>query len=243
MGGRYSILLISLVCAILGFVLVIAFDNEVEGVEIGEITSVEKIEQLIKQRDALAKAKTEQDETIGRLQNSIAGFEQVAAERNSYVKLIQQELLSVRAFAGFVPLEGPGIEIVLNDRKRDSILFSNSSIYKYFIVHDSDLLNVINELKGAGAEAIAVNGTRIMANSRISCGGPTINVGKYGRFTPPFVIQAVGDPDRLAASFQQPDSIYHELIAWGLEFKIKKVDRIVIPRYLGDVELKYGNMN
>ncbi|HOB20398.1 MAG TPA: DUF881 domain-containing protein [Candidatus Atribacteria bacterium] len=243
MGGRYSILLISLVCAILGFVLVIAFDNEVEGVEIGEITSVEKIEQLIKQRDALAKAKTEQDETIGRLQNSIAGFEQVAAERNSYVKLIQQELLSVRAFAGFVPLEGPGIEIVLNDRKRDSILFSNSSIYKYFIVHDSDLLNVINELRGAGAEAIAVNGTRIMANSRISCGGPTINVGKYGRFTPPFVIQAVGDPDRLAASFQQPDSIYHELIAWGLEFKIKKVDRIVIPRYLGDVELKYGNMN
>ncbi len=241
MGGRYSILLISLVCAILGFVLVIAFDNEAEGVEIGEVTSVEKIGQLLKQRDELARVKSEREATIRNLQNSIAEFEQVAAERNSYVKEIQQELLNARAFAGLVPLEGPGVEIILNDRKRDSIFFISPGLYEYFIVHDSDLLNVLNELRGAGAEAIAVNGTRIMANSRISCGGPTINVGKYGRFTPPFIIQAVGDPERLAASFQQPDSIYHELIAWGLEFKIKKVDRIVIPRYLGDVEFRYGN--
>jgi uncharacterized protein YlxW (UPF0749 family) len=100
---------------------------------------------------------------------------------------------------------------------------------------------VLNELKAAGAEAIAINGTRIMANSRISCGGPTINVGRYGRFTPPFIIHAIGDPDILAASFQQPDSVYNDLVAWGLEFKIKKLDYIEIPRYLGEIELKFAS--
>jgi uncharacterized protein YlxW (UPF0749 family) len=85
--------------------------------------------------------------------------------------------------------------------KRDSFLNINLYMMNYFIVHDSDMLHVINELRGAGAEAIAINGTRIMATSRISCGGPTINVGKSERFTPPFVIHAIGDPDALWPAF------------------------------------------
>ena len=83
-------------------------------------------------------------------------------------------------------------------------------------------LEVINELKAAGAEAIGINGVRILGNSRISCGGPTINVGDDQRFAPPFVIHAIGDPDALAGYFQSPDSIYHILTFYGLEFSIKK---------------------
>ena len=41
----------------------------------------------------------------------------------------------------------------------------------YYIVHDSDLLEVVNELRAAGAEAVAINGVRIIGSSRISCGG------------------------------------------------------------------------
>ena len=137
-------------------------------------------------------------------------------------------------------MKGPGIEIILNDRKRDSFLDYDPYMLNYFIVHDSDMLHVINELRGAGAEAIAINGTRIMATSRISCGGPTINVGKSERFAPPFIIHAIGNPDELMAAFQREDSIYHSLIAWGLEFHIRKLDSIEIPRYMGDVDFTYA---
>jgi uncharacterized protein YlxW (UPF0749 family) len=110
----------------------------------------------------------------------------------------------------------------------------------YYIVHDSDLLEVVNELRAAGAEAIAINGVRIIETSRISCGGPTINVGKEQRFVPPFVIHAVGDPEALTSYFQREDSIYQTLMYWGLRFEIKKKDLIQIPRYIGDLEYKYA---
>ncbi|HZK34670.1 MAG TPA: DUF881 domain-containing protein [Bacillota bacterium] len=230
-------LLFTLVCIVLGFIIVLAFNSDTQSVELGGVTSVRKIEELYKERIDLEDMKSEQDDQIRQLQGAISQFEEEAAGRSKHARLINEDLLKTRAYAGLVALEGPGVEIVLNDRKRDTIIANN---FNYFIVHDSDVLNVINELKSSGAEAISINGTRIMANSRISCGGPTINVGKYGRFAPPFVIQAIGDPDILAASFEKPESVYHDLIAWGLEFQIKKIEHLDIPRYLGDVELRFA---
>ena len=45
-----------------------------------------------------------------------------------------------------------------------------------YIIHDDDLLRVINELRAAGAEGIAINGERIVAMSEIRCAGPTLSV-------------------------------------------------------------------
>ena len=153
---------------------------------------------------------------------------------------IQKQLFEARVLAGLTDIQGPGVEIILNDRKKDTVMPDELYYITDFIVHDSDLLEVINELKAAGAEAIGINGVRILGNSRISCGGPTINVGKDQRFAPPFIIHAIGDPDALAAYFQRPDSIYHILTFYGLEFSIKKMDNITIPRYYGEVEFKFA---
>ncbi|HHY82706.1 MAG TPA: DUF881 domain-containing protein [Clostridiales bacterium] len=235
-----TIWLITLVCILLGFFAVRAFEGPKVGAEIGEIASLEKIEKLVNEKKELELKKQEMDEIIKQKENRLKEYEENIAELNTQYQQIQMEIQEARLVAGLLPVEGPGVEIVLNDRKRDSFLSNNPHIISYFIVHDSDMLHVVNELRSAGAEAIAINGTRIMANSRISCGGPTINVGKYQRFAPPFIIQAIGNPDRLMASFQQEDSIYHDLQAWGLEFQIRKVDRIIIPRYLGELEYIYA---
>ena len=189
---------------------------------------------------ALENRKAELDEIIKDYENKLAQYEAGAEPKSSGVLQLQEEIQATRLTAGLLPVKGPGIEIVLNDRKRDSFLDSDPYIMNYFIVHDSDMLHVINELRGAGAEAIAINGTRIMATSRISCGGPTINVGKSERFTPPFVIHAIGNPDELMAAFQREDSIYHSLAAWGLEFHIRRMDSVEIPRYIGDIEFTYA---
>src|SRR5699024_10482790 len=119
----------------------------------------------------------------------------------------------------------------------------NPGLIDQYIVHDSDLLNVVNELRAAGAEAISINDMRIIETSRISCGGPTINIGKDQRFVPPFKIKAIGNPEELANSFKEDDSIYHILNAWGLEFTIKKSETIYIPRYIyGALEYEYANI-
>jgi uncharacterized protein YlxW (UPF0749 family) len=235
-----SIWLITIICVVFGFSLIKAFHNDGNSSEIGEVASIKTIEKLLAQKKALEQKKKELDMLISEHQAKVEVYESKAVENSAQLQEMKKDLEHARLMAGLLPVEGPGIEIVLNDRKRDTILSNNPYIMKYYVVHDSDMLNVINELREAGAEAIAVNGTRIMATSRISCGGPTINVGKTERFAPPFVIHAVGDPNALLAHFQQEDSIYHDLIAWGLEFQIRKLDRVEIPRYLGETEYIYA---
>jgi len=232
--------MVTLVCAILGFFTVKSLEGPKAEVEIGGVTSLHTIEKLVNEKKVLEERKEELDQIIIMYENELAQHEARVADKSIQLQKVQQQIQDARLTAGLLPVKGPGIEIVLNDRKRDSLLNINPYMMNYFIVHDSDMLHVINELRGAGAEAISVNGTRIMATSRISCGGPTINVGKSERFTPPFIIHAIGDPDALLAGFQREDSIQHDLIAWGLEFQIRKMDFIEIPRYLGDTELVYS---
>lgn len=237
---RKTLWLITLICILLGFFTAKALEGQNMEMEIGGVTSLRNVENLMNEKKALEKKSEELDQIIAQHESELAQHESRAAESSVQLRQFQKGLQDTRLTAGLLRVEGPGIEIILNDRKRDSFFSNESYLINYFIVHDSDMLHVINELRGAGAEAISVNGSRIMANSRISCGGPTIHVGKSGRFAPPFVIHAIGDPDALIAGFQREDSIYHDLIAWGLEFQIRRVDSLEIPRYLGDIEYTYA---
>ena len=70
---------------------------------------------------------------------------------------------------------------------------------------------VVNELRIAGAQGLAINGQRITANSYIKCTGPVITVD--GRtFPAPFVIEAIGDADVLAASLYLKGGVIDGLI-------------------------------
>lgn len=211
-----------------------ALDQYFEGRSLG------KIEEYLKVSKELEQERADLLEEIRALGEIISRHEKEAAEKIEEGEQIREELEISRMIAGMLDVEGPGVEIILDDRKRDTILESDLGMMGYYIVHDSDLLEVVNELRAAGAEAVAINGVRIIGSSRISCGGPTINVGKEQRFAPPFVIHAVGDPDALASYFQREDSIYQTLMFWGLRFEIEKKDLVQIPRYIGDIEYKHA---
>lgn len=237
-----AVWMLTLVCVFLGFFAVHAFNRTQSKEKIVNIASLQNIEELLNQKKLLDNKKMELERIITQQESKLKEYENKAGQTSTQLQQLQIEIEETKLKAGLMPVQGPGVEIVLNDRKRDSVLTDNPNLLSYFIVHDSDMLNVINELRGAGAEAIAVNGTRIVASSRISCGGPTINVGKYERFAPPFIIQAIGNPDNLLGAFREENSIYHDLIAWGLEFQIKKLNSIEIPRYFGDTNYTHARL-
>lgn len=85
--------------------------------------------------------------------------------------------------AGFNALRGPGAVVTLSDRN------PNDSAT---VVHDYDLLLVVNQLMAAKAEAIAINGVRVGTHTAIRVAGPTIMMGD-NKLQPPFVIGAIGD--------------------------------------------------
>jgi len=235
--GMWSI---TLICILLGFFCVKAFEDPDSREEFIGIPSLEKIDELLQEKKLLEQQYQQLIDRYNSYLRTVEEHEKKIADRSVSGQRLLQQLQEARMLAGMTELEGPGVEVVLNDRKRDTIIMDNPHFLSAYIVHDSDLLAVVNELRAAGAEAIAINGERILATSRISCGGPTINVGRYERFAPPFVIHAIGDPEKLAGYFKNPDSIYHTLVFWGLQFDITKKELVRIPRYFRDVTMQYA---
>ena len=104
-----------------------------------------------------------------------------------------EELAIVKLKAGLTDVQGKGITINLEDAPEVEI--DNPNL---LLIHDSDVYGVINELKKAGAQAIAMNGERIIATSEQVCAGPSIKINK-SRYSVPFEITAIGDPEKLSS--------------------------------------------
>ena len=148
---------------------------------------------------------------------------------------MREELSKVRYQADLEKVGGPGIIITLNDSIKD---LENVEHPELYLIHDIDVLEIINELRAAGAEAISINNERIIGSTNIKCGGPTINIdGK--RHATPFVIKAIGDPKVLEASVLAPDSYidwmeYNEII-----IEVEIAESIVIDEYRKDLRIDY----
>ena len=135
-----------------------------------------------------------------------------------------QDMEELRRMSGLTDVTGRGIQVILNDSTKTG---ENPDAY---VIHAEDILSVINELKGAGAEAISINGERIVGNSAITCSGPVLTVNG-SKVAAPFVILAAGDSDVLASALNFPGGIVDNLTPWGISVDIQKQDSLTIPAY------------
>jgi len=170
------------------------------------------------------------------LKKKVKDYHEAMNKQGNINELMERQFINARALAGLLDLEGPGIEIVLNDSDIELIDGNDPNL---LLVHDEDLLTVVSQLKAAGAEAISINGQRIMYNSEIRCGGPTINVNSV-RSAPPYIIKAIGDPVTLFGYMRGPERGYLDILEYyGLQVNIMKKDKIIIPAYKRSINLKY----
>jgi uncharacterized protein YlxW (UPF0749 family) len=148
--------------------------------------------------------------------------------------------LSIYSMAsGYIDIEGPGIDIIIDDGTRELEPWENPND---ILVHDLDLLMIINELLEAGAEAISLNGQRILDSSSITCSGYTVRVNDQF-FGKPFRIRAIGDGSRMSAALIGPGGYGAFLKDWGLIFKVSIVDSIKISAIRNERGHKYMNLS
>ena len=105
-------------------------------------------------------------------------------------------------------------------------------------MHDEDILRVVNELKAAGAEAIAVNEQRLITTTGIRCSGSTIKINKKD-LVPPFVITAIGNPETLEGALKMRGGVIDHLQFFGIQVSVKKVEKLEIPAYSGGIKSNY----
>ncbi len=159
---------------------------------------------------------------------------QNSTQNNKELEQKEEEIKKGNKIIGATDVTGPGVIVTLSDSKKDSSTVLNPN---ELIVHDVDVLSVINELKNAGAEAISINDQRLVPTSSILCGGNIIDINgeKVGA---PFIIKAIGLPEQLSALSRQGG--YLELLkdaSVGVE--LKKSNNITIPKYTGVISYKY----
>lgn len=136
------------------------------------------------------------------------------------------------------PLEGEGIILTLDDSTRETNSNEDPNLY---LIHDDDILRVINELKAAGAEAISINGQRLTATSEIRCAGPTLSVNNV-RTAAPFEISAIGEKKSLENSIMMRGGVAETLKVWGIQIDLKVSDNVYIPPYKGTTSHVYSKI-
>ena len=144
-------------------------------------------EQIAELRLEIDQLRTAIDENIA-LQNDIIK-EYIALQNDDQ---LSREWEIIKLHTGLVGVEGAGITITLDDAPVREPGMPPS----WFIIHDYDIRTILNELKTAGAQAIAINGERVVPMSEQICAGPTIIIND-NRYPVPYIIEAIGEPDGL----------------------------------------------
>ena len=155
-------------------------------------------------RDEVLKMKSKYDEASKELEQKEKELEkirQAATQNDTTSEAKEKELKQNNMILGNIDVVGNGVEIVLADATVKNNL--NPSLQ---IIHYDDLQLVVNELKNAGAEAIEINGQRLVNTSAITCEGNIIKINGE-RIGSPFYIKAIGSQSLLYGALTRAGSI------------------------------------
>lgn len=192
-------------------------------------------------RDEVLKWKEKYDNISAQLDNSekeLSKIREKSTKNDSSSLAKEEEITLNNNLLGKTNLIGQGVEVTLKDdpnATRENIgKFDDISEH---IIHDADLRYIVNELKNAGAEAISINGQRLVNITAITCIGNVIKVNDE-KITSPFTIKAIGLSESLAG-LDRPGSYIELLREKGIVVTIKKSSSIEIPKYSGAISSKY----
>lgn len=190
---------------------------------------------------------SDQRKQIAALRKQVDKYRDAAIqEEDKTGKLVNEELTRSNMALGLRAVTGPGIIVTLRDAKSIPPEIkklpgdAQVEMIKPYNIHDADILTVINELRSAGAEGVAVNGQRIVPWTAIRCVGPTVLVNTVA-IAPPFEIKAVGNKDTMMSALLinggARDTIAEKDPSM---FNVDKSDSLTLPAFSGAAPLMFS---
>lgn len=209
--------------AVGGFVLSAALLTGREAAEVRESRHDELVDLVEARHEHVEVLEAQLDE----LRQELDGVERAANPAGG----LRQEVRQAERAAGLSALAGPGIRLRLEDAQSECPTGDPADCR----IRDRDLQAAVNTLFAAGAEAVAVNGQRVVATTAIRNAGSAVLVN-YHVLGPPYEVDAIGEPERLAAGVAESD-LARDFEVWteryGLGFDVEIVDELTLPAYGG----------
>jgi uncharacterized protein YlxW (UPF0749 family) len=171
------------------------------------------------------------------LRGQVKGLEDQGQGTTAQQRELNASLQQARIEAGLIPLTGTGIVLRLADSTQPIPANGNPTDYS---VTARDIRTVVAELWLAGAEAIAVNGERVVATTGVLDIGGTILVNS-AYLAPPYQVSALGPTDmldQLGLSQGWIDFIQTRRGRFGVDVSFAEPPTVDIPAFAGSLNLR-----
>lgn len=175
-------------------------------------------------------------ERVGELRAEVDRLTAAAADAPD----LSGRLAEAGSAAGLDSVTGPGVTVTLTDAPAS--VQPPGVDEDLLIVHQQDIQAVVNVLWASGAEAMTIQGQRVVSTTGIKCVGNSVVL--HGTpYAPPYVISAIGDPVRMAAGLTDSNylRIYRQYVeAYHLGYNQRREDALLLPGYRGSVDLQHA---
>ena len=223
MNRAVSQVVVAAVCALLGFLLTYQF-KELNSANSGNIDYnssdiLSEIENLKKEKEDLQKNNEILSEELKQLEDAAAKEGEVEGE-------IKKQLDNARMQLGLLALKNS--------------VFGTNGTQNVNTVSEEEIVNLINSLWYAGAEAISINEMRITPQTGIKTAGSSISIGSAGRIDPnsEITIKAIGDKNKLNLAVNFPGVLdYGALKSYSSD--VKQSDDITIVKTTQSLRYEY----
>ncbi|MCL2860364.1 MAG: DUF881 domain-containing protein [Oscillospiraceae bacterium] len=219
-GSKTVIITVGIMCFILVSLMFIQF-NTIQKVNVANLQSMRETEL----RSELASWNTKYQDLNAQYQDILTKkqqYSQSIGEDAKTMQLLQQELGNSNTILGLTDVEGKGVVVTLTDNDQVKI-------------EAYDLIELINELRLSGAEAISINDERIVYNSYVADINYSFIMVDGNRLTSPYVVKAIGDQTYLESGLTAKQYGYLDTVinGYGKTANIARQDDIKIKKFTG----------
>jgi uncharacterized protein YlxW (UPF0749 family) len=225
--------LTALVCVLAGLMVVVSAVNA-RGTDLRPGRNTDLV--------SLVQSQSRRNADLARRVSAVRGqVDQLSAVENRDTGL-QAQLGRATAAAAFTAVSGPAVTVTLDDAPET--VAADGVDADLLVVHQQDIQAVVNALWSGGAEAMTIQGQRVISTTGVKCVGNTVVLHGIP-YAPPYVVSALGDPARLqgALAASHPLQIYQQYVAaYGLVYDEQVVPRADFPAHEGSLDLQYARM-
>ncbi|MGV0717684.1 DUF881 domain-containing protein [Mycolicibacterium sp. XJ662] len=204
-----------LLCLLLGVAIV----TQVRQTESGDSLETARPADLLVLLDSLQQREAALNTEVAELQRTLVELEASGTSDQAAIENAQARLAALSIMIGTVPATGPGVTLTITDTTPG--------------VPAETLLDVINELRNAGAEAMEIQGRGDSQQTSVRVGVDTWVAGAPGALVidnitlhPPYTVVAIGDPPTLAAAMNIPGGAKDSIERVGGTMTVQQADRV-----------------
>jgi uncharacterized protein YlxW (UPF0749 family) len=158
------------------------------------------------------------------------------------VARLRRQLARMAPQVGLTQMSGPGLSVTLDDAPHNQVV-PPAIGPNALVVHQQDIQAVVNALWAGGAEAMSLQGQRIIATTGIKCVGNTVVLHGVP-YSPPYRIVAIGNQQSMEASLDASDYIDNYklyVVRFGLGYAVAPLARAGVPAYGESPDLNYAH--